>query len=164
MLALPLSHTPTIILSYNTERVCFLFCFWFWCILSPSTSHWTQLVLYMTWFLPPNKWTSLVSAYKMGQRDRYPWFTFPYWDFKNCFPKADSIWNRSLSKLTAAHILQYWLLFPCLPKSLNLQTTFLSPPLRVCVSLSISLYIHFSSNSQHWLLKNINRQWTVHQH
>lgn len=33
-------------------------------------------------------------------------------------------------------------------------------PLRVCVSLSTSLYIHFSSNSQPRLLKNINR----HQH
>lgn len=36
--------------------------------------------------------------------------------------------------------------------------------LRVCVSLSTSLYIHFSPNSQHRVLKNINRQQTVHQH
>lgn len=59
--------------------------------------------------------------------------------------------------------LQYRLLFLCPPKP-EPADYIPQPLLRVCVSLSTSLYIHVSPNPQHQLLKNISKQQIVRQH
>lgn len=58
----------------------------------------TKAILYITWFLPKNN-----LGLQKGHRERYPWFTSLVGIFK-MLPKADSVWNRSLSNLAAARI------------------------------------------------------------
>lgn len=72
------------------------------------------------------------------------------------FPKANNV-GQILPNLTA--YLQYFsisgsfhFLLPLPSRSLNPQTSPISPLLRVCFSLSTSLYIHFSPDPQHHLV------------
>lgn len=64
------------------------------------------------------------------------------------FSKTHNIWNRFLPNLVAylQYFKQRWFLltFSYILQSLNQQTTLLSSLLRVRISLSTSLYIHFS--------------------
>lgn len=66
--------------------------------------------------------------------------------FLTLFPRAHSIWNRSLSELTVAHILQSWLLFSMSSKEPepagyvpqpSLEPVFLALPLSTFASLLI---------------------------
>lgn len=131
-------------------------------LLINISSNSTKPISYITWFLPPNKWMSLVVAYKTAIGIVILDLLF-LTGFLKLFPRAHSIWNRSLSKLPVAHILQYWLLFSMSFQEPEPADYVPQPLLRVCVSLSTSLYIRFSPNSQHRLLKK-QAQQKVHQH
>ena len=94
--------------------------------------------------------------------------------FSKLLPKAN---NMGQILQTSLHIYSifsiggsFYLLFPLPLRSLNQQAPLFSLLLRVCISLSVSLYIHFSPDSQHHLVKtqnnmialSVNKVTTVH--
>lgn len=102
-------------------------------------------------------------------------FFFSLVGFSKLLPKAN---NMGQILQTSLHIYSifgiggsFYLLFPLPVRSLNQQAPLLSLLLRVCISLSVSLYIHFSPDRQHHLVKtqnntialSVNKVTTVHQ-
>lgn len=101
-------------------------------------------------------------------------FFSPLMGFSKLLPKAN---NMGQILQTSLHIYSifsiggsFYLLSPLPLRSLNQQAPLLSLLLRVCISLSVSLYIHFSPDPQHHLVKtqnmialSVNKVTRVHQ-
>lgn len=132
----------------------------FWCI-GKLLSKWYLFNSHYVVSAPKNLMLLvLIYVEKGGGKTCCSNFFFPLMGFSKLLPKAN---NMGQILQTSLHIYSifsiggsFYLLSPLPLRSLNQQAPLLSLLLRVCISLSVSLYIHFSPGPQHHLVKTQN--------